>query len=149
MNTRRIALVVVVVAVVCSAGHAVGATGPLFRAADGFLAAAMGIEGVARYRAVSVDVARLRTITPDGLDPAPAVWLNLFDDVLVRANLEHAEPTPTGGWLWRGTVESPSTGSAILAFDAHTLSGSVVADGRRFQIRNDGGPVHLVRELAP
>lgn len=108
-----------------------------------------GVHGVARFRFVTVEVSRLRTIATDGrLVPASTVLLNLFDDVLVLALLDRLEWSPGGG-IWVGHIASPLTGTVILAFNETTISCTVVVDGRWFQIRNDGGPIHVVRELTP
>lgn len=139
------------VMVVCGLIQGFGAGTPLLRDAAGAPvdASALGIYGVARYRLVEVAFASLGEWTPDGrFEPAAAIQLNLFDDVLLHATLDQAGPGWVGGWLWTGTVDGPSPGTVVLAFNDHALSGTVELDGTLFQIRNDGGPAHLVREVA-
>lgn len=107
-----------------------------------------GAHGVARFRFVTVEMSRLGAIAPDGrLVPASTVLLNLFDDVVVLAALDSLEWSPVGGWVWVGHAVSPLTGTVILAFNGTTVACTAIVEGRRFQIRNDGGPIHVIREL--
>ena len=125
--------------------------GPLFYPADNFTAEAeeIGIVGAARYRAVFVEPRWLGEISPDGgLKFASEITLNLFEDTTVRASLQRAYPAPAGGWVWEGQLSPPHSGTAVIAFNERTLAATIEVDGRIFQVRNDGEPLHLVRELA-
>ena len=104
-----------------------------------------GKYGVARFRFVTVETSRVGTIAPDGrLIPASTVLLNLFDDMVVLAALDRLEGNAVEGWIWVGHVTSPSTGTVILAFNGTTVSCTAVVEGRRFQIRNDGGLIPIL-----
>lgn len=152
MSRKRAWLLFVLWATVGLAGQLLGAQALLFRGADVCLseAVAMGVEGVERHRLVYVDLEQLRVIQPDGHpEAAPVLLLNLFDDVIVRAVLEEVAPTVSEGWLWLGSVDSPGGGKVVIVFDHQTIAGTVLLADRRFQIRNDGGPVHLIRERSP
>ncbi|MDP8235426.1 MAG: CAP domain-containing protein, partial [Candidatus Erginobacter occultus] len=124
--------------------------GALFYEADDFLTEAeqIGVIGAVRYRAVFVEPSRLGEISPDGeLEAAPEVTLNLFADTTFQAVLEKCYPSIGEGWVWEGKLQSPHSGTAVIAFTDRTLAAEVEADGRVIQVRHDGGPVHLVREL--
>jgi len=129
---------------------ALGAVSPLLREAgdDPALATELGIAGAVRYRLVEVELGLLVPPDPAGPQPAAMVLLNLFDDLWIEAELEGFGPSPVGGWLWVGQTVQPPGGKVILAFDERTVAGLIVSGGRSYQIRNNGGPVHLVRELA-
>lgn len=150
MRSQLAGLLMVVA--VCVSCQAFAQEAPLFSPAQDFLAEAadIGIVGMKRYRAVFVDTLKLGAPSAgDCLTAAPVVLLNLFDDVVVRASLEELTSAVAGGWLWRGTVDETSGGWVTIVFGDHTITGTVVVGDSRFQIRNDGGPVHLIRELAP
>ncbi len=150
MKVAGVRLCAAAVMVLCGLIQGFGAGTPLLRDAVGAPAdaAALGIHGVERYRLAEVAFASLGEWAPDrSFEPATAVQLNLFDDVLLHATLDQVRPGLVG-WLWLGTVDGPSPGTVVLAFDDRTLSGTVELEGTLFQIRNDGGPLHLVREVA-
>lgn len=109
----------------------------------------IGVVGMARYRTVTVDVSRLARFVPDGIEPSREITLNLFEDTVVRARLQRFAPSPAGGWLWVGALAEPEGGQVVIAFDRHTLAGMVEVNGRVLQIRNAGGPLHVIRELPP
>ncbi len=130
--------------------HCTAAGGALFRAVpesrgDREL---IGVDGVARFRFVSVDLAQLGAGLGGGrFQPAAVVTVNLFPDVTVRAELVRSGQGETDGRLWVGELAGAPGGRAIFAVNDRTLSGTVTAGGRVYQIRNDGGPVHVIREL--
>jgi len=154
MRARVFALVAMAVlfASICVLAQGEMADEALFRSVpseQGNLSLA-GVQGVARFRFVTVEMSRLGTMAPDGqMAAAPSLLLNLFDDVVVLATLDRLEPSPAGGWIWVGHVAPPSTGTVILAFNEDTISCTAVVEGRRFQVRNDGGLIHVIRELTP
>ena len=107
-----------------------------------------GKYGVVRFRFVTVNTSIVGSIAADGqIVPATSLSLNLFDDMVVLAKLDRLERSPVGGWIWIGHIAPPSTGTVILAFNESTVSCTTVVEGRRFQVRNDGGPLHVIREL--
>ncbi len=109
----------------------------------------VGVEGVERFRFVSVDLGQLGWGSGAGrFEPNERVVLNLFADVTVRAELERSGQGETGGRLWVGGVLAPAGGRAILVLDEHTLSGTVTVGRTIYQIRNDGDPIHVIRELS-
>lgn len=147
---RWVRMLALVVCLTGLTGPARDGGGPLFRAVEdpGGEAVAIGVQGTVRYRTVEVNLALLGTVAGDGtLDPASAVLLNLFDDLVVPAVLVRAEPGASGGWLWVGAPVAPFTGKVVVAFDGRTVAGMAEVDGRVYQIRNNGGPLHVVREL--
>ncbi|HDL85108.1 MAG TPA: hypothetical protein ENH11_02050 [Candidatus Acetothermia bacterium] len=149
MRVRMLALSVTVLlfASACAFTQGLMENEALFRSVpseQGSLALA-GVHGVARFRFITVETSQLGTIAPDGrLVPASTVLLNLFDDMVVLAALDRLEGNPAEGWIWVGHVTSPSTGTVILAFNGTTVSCTAVVEGRRFQIRNDGGLIPIL-----
>jgi len=108
-----------------------------------------GVQGVERYRFVSVDLARLGLPQGgSGFAPETQVTLNLFPDVRVRAELERVGSGNAAAWLWVGRCVEPGPGMVVLAFGESNLSGTVVVEDRIYQIRSDGDRVHAIRELS-
>ncbi len=109
----------------------------------------IGVEGVQRYRFVSVNVERLGTSVGGGdFEPERVVTITLFPDVRVRAELERVGAGNSAAWLWVGRCTEPRGGSAFFAVSESTISGTVTVGDRVYQIRNDGDRVHVVRELS-
>ena len=107
-----------------------------------------GKYGATRFRFVTVNTSLVERIGAGGqLVPVSILSLNLFDDMVVLATLDSLQGNAMEGWVWVGHVVSPSAGTVILAFNKNTVSCTVVLGERRFQIRNDGGPIHVIREL--
>ncbi|MFO8034834.1 MAG: CAP domain-containing protein [Candidatus Bipolaricaulota bacterium] len=109
-----------------------------------------GVQGVERFRFVTVDLAQVGSGFGQGyFKPETRLTLNLFPDVTVRAELERAGVSGSTDQHWVGRLVEPAVGKVILAFSEDTLSGTVTVGGVVYQIRNDGDPVHAIRELSP
>ncbi len=109
----------------------------------------VGEEGVERFRFVTVDFSQLGVGLAGGSFRAETrLSLNLFPGTTVGAELEWIGQGYAGGRLWVGRVEGESEGRVVFAFDERSLSGTVVVGPTVYQIRGDGDPVHLVRQLS-
>ncbi len=76
------------------------------------------------------------------------IELALFDDVQVTARRTSGSHARAGSTLWHGRLEAPDRGEVTLASVNGTLSGSVTANGRMFEIGFAGGGLHEVREVS-
>jgi hypothetical protein len=112
----------------------------LFEPAPDTALAQQMARGVYRSRPVRVN---LSALTPD----ARQLKLNLFDDVILTADVERVDRPLTGGFVWVGRVPG---GRATLSVRGAAVSGSVVLDGfERYTISVAGSGLHLIREVDP
>ncbi|HZO29881.1 MAG TPA: hypothetical protein VFH48_28240 [Chloroflexota bacterium] len=102
---------------------------------------------VVRSRFVEVDFGRLRG-GPEG--PPGELTLNLFDDAVLIASLDHLESASSGsGFVWVGKVQGAATSEVTLVVGDGMLTGNVMADGATYQIRFAGNGVHVVLQTEP
>ena len=102
---------------------------------------------ILRSRFVEVDFAQLRG---DQATPPRQLTLNLFDDAVLTAILDHLEPAGSGsGVVWVGTVQGAANSEVTLVVGDGILTGNIRADGATYQVRFAGDGVHVVLQVDP
>ena len=77
------------------------------------------------------------------------IQLALFDDVQVTAQRTSTSHPRKNSTLWHGRLEAPHSGDVTLAMVDGVVSGSLIVDGRMFEIGAADDRLHIVREVNP
>ena len=111
---------------------------------------ATGTESGLRKRNVRIDLDRLAGIREDidAQRAAPAVVLNLLEDVRFRAVFEDATPT-LWGYSLSGRLEGERFGTVTLVVNGDIVAGTVRTLTATYSIRSVGVGVHVVEEVEP
>ena len=111
---------------------------------------ATGAESGLRKRNVRIDLDRLAGIREDidAQRAAPAVVLNLLEDVRFRAVFEDATPT-LWGYSLSGRLEGERFGTVTLVVNGDIVAGTVRTLTATYSIRSVGVGVHVVEEVEP
>jgi hypothetical protein len=105
-----------------------------------------------RHRFVNVD---LRPLLPaeeaskSSRVTGGVVVLNLFDDAVFRAVLEHREQRSRDSFTWIGRVEGFENSQVTLAVENGVVSGNIRVDHGFYQIRYAGAGTHVVYQIDP
>jgi len=97
---------------------------------------------VVRSRYITIDLDALPSPLPRLLGREPALPLELFPDVFIRAIFERFDPNPDGV-TWVGHVENVPLSSVTLVYGGGLLAGSVVTPGGTYSIRPAPADVRL------
>ena len=114
--------------------------------------AAQGDAGLAeaarlRRREVTVDTERLaRLATATRPVAAPALVLNLFDDVVLTAIVERRTPTFSGGHALSGRLQGIDSGTLTLVVNGAVVAGTVWTPAEAFRIRPAGPGRHVITQ---
>jgi hypothetical protein len=128
---------------------------PTRQAEEGLFGAAPAVSSTETPDEPSVIRARLVTVrfemlaSADGLRPSERLLLNLFDDAVYMAVLDHTEANWSGSYSWIGHLEGIPHSQAILVVEDGLLVGNVRLPGRLFAVRRVDGPIHAVYEVDP
>ena len=109
---------------------------------------------VLRQRLAQVDralLARARVDAgrpePSGGAPAP-LRLNLFEDVVLRVDVDRTGPTSAGYWL-SGRIEGPVPGSMTLVVSGDIVAGTVHVHEGVYAIRDAGDRQVAIQQIDP
>ena len=100
-----------------------------------------------RRREVTVDTERLaRLATATRPFAAPALVLNLFDDVVLTAIVERRTPTFSGGHALSGRLQGIDSGMLTLVVNGAVVAGTVWTPAEAFRIRPAGPGRHVITQ---
>ena len=107
--------------------------------------------GVVRSRTVHPSLELLLDAdgTPLDLEAGSTLTLNLFDDLVMTANLDRVEPSYGGGFTWVGQVQGEPFSAVTLVVNEGLMAGTVTSPHGLFRISYAGDGVHAVREIDP
>ena len=130
----------------------------LFSEVEGEPPPSTGVEAIAS-RLVQIDFQQLDRATrpPDAAQPATEgpptepphpqkLSLNLFDDAVFTAVVQHVEPTPAGYALWGG-LEGMELGSVTMVVNGSVVAGTVRTPQAVYTIRTLGDGVYVIRQI--
>ena len=147
--SRIITIVVVLAGANLCAAQAQEATADLFHAVEWSGGLADEVQGsTVRWRPASIDRVVLETARADlgrpDEAPPPVLRLNLFDDVVLAAAVDHSEPTPSGYSL-SGRVGA--IGSMTLVVNGDVIAGTVRTTEATYTIRSLDADVVAIRRV--
>jgi hypothetical protein len=116
-------------------------------AADHAASPAHGRPTPRRSRQVTLEVQALAAL--DTQSGTPQVELNLFDDVVLTADVEHYETRGPGSFTWKGRLRGMPAGHATFVATDGVVAGTVFAEGAVFEVTAAGNGLYDVRELDP
>ena len=105
-----------------------------------------------RHRFVNVD---LRPLLPTQEAPKSSsatggvVVLNLFEDAVFRALLDHREDRSSDSFTWIGHVEGIENSQVTLVVENGVVSGNIRVDQGFYQVRYAGEGTHVVYQIDP
>jgi hypothetical protein len=76
-----------------------------------------------------------------------AVFLNLFDDVVVQAICDGLEANVSEGFVWNGHTQDPATGLVTFSVVGQNVVGTVGTPALTYHIRSFRDGVHVIREI--
>ena len=127
--------------------------GRLFRAmapnAGGGLLRREGIyldRTILRLRQVSVDIGRLARVSAGG---SWALYLNLFDNVVLTGIIERRTPTFSGGYSLSGRLAGIEEGRVTLVVNGSSMAGTVRLPGATYRILPVGSGRHAILQVNP
>ena len=86
------------------------------------------------------------TASPLAEPPPRKLLLNLFDDVVFTAVVQHVEPTPAGYALWGG-LEGVELGSMTMVVNGSIVVGTVRTPQAVYTIRTLSEGVYVIRQI--
>jgi hypothetical protein len=101
--------------------------------------------GVARKRAVQVDVAQLQSLAAAGA--AQRFIVHLFDDARFEAQIVSTDSTADGGTIHVARLVGVPDGQAIFVVNGRIVSGSITLPGAFYQVRTIAGGAQIVQQL--
>ena len=107
--------------------------------------------GIVRSRTVQTNLDLLLDADgmPHDLTAAGALTLNLFDDVVLTAELDRVEPTYGGGYAWVGQVQGEPLSAVTLVVNEEMMAGTVASSQGLFKIGYAGDGVYAIHEVDP
>ena len=106
-----------------------------------------GGRGVVRSRFVEVDFQLLADAAAVRQGTGDSLVLNLFDDVVLTAEVDQVTSRPDGGLAWSGHVAGIELSLVTLVARDGVLAGNVSLPGAFYQVRPAGSGVHVVRQV--
>lgn len=82
---------------------------------------------------------------PEGSD---TLVLNLFDDAVYIAKLDHTETSVTGSLSWIGYISGIDNSQVILVVLDQNMSGTVASPETTYRVRFVGNGVHVIEQIA-
>lgn len=77
----------------------------------------------------------------------PVLYLNPFDDVLLKAVWKRTDRRADGGFTWFGHIDQHPSSEVVLVWDGSALGASVTLNDRKYTVWHLSDGLHLVREL--
>ena len=76
-----------------------------------------------------------------------SISLNLFDDVVLQANLVRIERSKNGNYIWVGKLEGDDKSEVVLVTNGEITTGSIRSLNHEFSIKFAGNGIHAVMEM--
>ena len=78
---------------------------------------------------------------------AQSITLNLFDDVMLTADMSKIERRSQGRYTWFGSIPGDSMSEVIIVVQDGVVAGNIVYKGRMYQVRPTASGTQEVREI--
>lgn len=85
--------------------------------------------------------------TREGVTIPKAFFLNLFDDIVLEADIQKAKITYSGGTVYTGAVKGRPDSQVILAVKGGIISGNITMPGHFYQVRYVSEGLHRIQEI--
>jgi len=75
------------------------------------------------------------------------ISLNLFDDVSLKATLDHVESNASGGFAWIGYIDDKHSDKVTLVVADGNVAGKILWAGITYHVRPVAEEAHVIREV--
>ena len=88
------------------------------------------------------------SLAQDALSPqSELVFINLFENVFLTAELDHVETSSGGTWAWIGKVQGESDSEVTFVVNNGNVSGTITLPDLCYHIRPLQSGLHVIREI--
>ncbi|GEM_PF-6213198 len=88
------------------------------------------------------------TIAQDALtQQSELIFINLFENVFLTAELDHIENAGNGNWAWIGKVQGESDSEVTFVVNHGKVSGTIMLSDIGYHIRPLQSGLHVIREI--